>query len=297
MLGAARYLPPRRVAAWALILSAVAIAAQPLPDQPISLTLREGTSMAAALSPDGRTLMIDLLGSLWTLPSKGGAASSHRRVSRRASTGWAPDNAVAFRASRWRWHIYVMNADGSELRAITRALRRSRTVVVARWQPHRVFIGSIGQLRRWEVEVATGAVRQLTRHAAKISRRRTRRPMHGSPLYRNAKIAAVSGRCTRRRRGTVAGSRRRSGQRAVVESRRLEGGLQRDRVEPQRADARWTRHYGRRRRVPVPRAMDVAERSDLHGRRQDQETSDRRRIGAHEFTQRCRSRARYKRRA
>ena len=65
-------------AAWAITLSAVAIAAQTTSgQQQVSLTLREGTSMAAALSPDGRTLMIDLLGSLWTLPSGGGAA---RRV-------------------------------------------------------------------------------------------------------------------------------------------------------------------------------------------------------------------------
>ena len=34
----------------------------------VDLTLTEGTSMAAALSPDGRTLAIDLLGCLWVLP-------------------------------------------------------------------------------------------------------------------------------------------------------------------------------------------------------------------------------------
>src|SRR5438132_592733 len=33
----------------------------------IHLTVHEGTNMAAALSPDGRTIAIDLLGTLWTM--------------------------------------------------------------------------------------------------------------------------------------------------------------------------------------------------------------------------------------
>ena len=61
---------------WTAILSALPLFSQTATSpQPISLTIREGTSMAAALSPDGRTLMIDLQGSLWTLPAGGGAAS------------------------------------------------------------------------------------------------------------------------------------------------------------------------------------------------------------------------------
>lgn len=37
----------------------------------VDATLHEGTSMAA-LSPDGRTIAIDLLGRIWTLPDSGG---------------------------------------------------------------------------------------------------------------------------------------------------------------------------------------------------------------------------------
>lgn len=37
----------------------------------VDATLHEGTSMAA-LSPDGRTIAIDLLGRIWTLPTSGG---------------------------------------------------------------------------------------------------------------------------------------------------------------------------------------------------------------------------------
>src|SRR5258708_32474969 len=42
----------------------------------VHLTLHEGTNMAAALSPDRRTIAIDLLGTLWTLPADGGTATA-----------------------------------------------------------------------------------------------------------------------------------------------------------------------------------------------------------------------------
>ena len=48
---------------------------------PVHLTLHEGTNLAAALSPDGRTLATDLLGTLWTLPSAGGAAKAISDIS------------------------------------------------------------------------------------------------------------------------------------------------------------------------------------------------------------------------
>src|SRR5687767_13882728 len=58
----------------------------------VDVTVTEGTSMAVAVSPDGRTLAIDLQGSIWTLPATGGAA-------RRLTDGfddarqpaWSPD--------------------------------------------------------------------------------------------------------------------------------------------------------------------------------------------------------------
>ena len=135
------------------LLGALALASQTAPTtKPISINLREGTNMAAALSPDGRTLMIDLQGSLWTLPASGGPA---KRVTDEyldaRQPAWAPDNRrVAFQGyADGVWHIYVMNADGSRpARDHLGPIRRSRAVLVARRQPHRLLVGSIGQLRR-----------------------------------------------------------------------------------------------------------------------------------------------------
>ena len=38
------------------------------------VTIREGTNMAAVLSPDGSTLALDALGRIWVLPAEGGSA-------------------------------------------------------------------------------------------------------------------------------------------------------------------------------------------------------------------------------
>ena len=58
----------------------------------IDVTVSEGTSMSVAVSPDGRTLAIDLQGSIYTLPAAGGAA---RRITDLFNDArqpvWSPD--------------------------------------------------------------------------------------------------------------------------------------------------------------------------------------------------------------
>src|SRR5713101_9652366 len=62
------------------------------PGRPIDVAVTEGTSMSVAVSPDGRTLAIDLQGSIWTVPAAGGAA---RRVTDLYNDArqpvWSPD--------------------------------------------------------------------------------------------------------------------------------------------------------------------------------------------------------------
>ncbi len=126
--------------------------------------------MAAALSPDGRTLAIDLLGSLWTLPATGGTA--HRvtdELMDARQPAWAPDGGrLAFQGYRdGIWHIWVMNEDGSALSAVTSGPFDDREPA---WSPdgRRIAFSSdrSGNYDIWDLELASGAVRQITRHAA-----------------------------------------------------------------------------------------------------------------------------------
>ena len=58
----------------------------------VDVTVREGTSMSVAVSPDGRTLAVDLQGSIWTIPSAGGAATRITDIYNDArQPTWAPD--------------------------------------------------------------------------------------------------------------------------------------------------------------------------------------------------------------
>ena len=114
---------------WAAAIGAMAVAAAaavvtqgpPAPRQ-VRLTLGEGTSMAAALSPDGRTVAIDLLGALWTYAAAGGPA---RRILEDGYDArlpvWSPDGRrLAFQAyNRDTWHVWIVEADGGGLQQVT----------------------------------------------------------------------------------------------------------------------------------------------------------------------------------
>ncbi len=156
---------------WIWIAGALALVSQTASGpQPITLTIREGTSMAAALSPDGRTLIIDLQGSLWAMPASGGAA---RRLTDEfmdaRQPAWAPDGQrVAFQAYRdGVWHIYVMNADGSGVDMITSGPFDDREPSWSRDGTRMAFSSDrSGNYDIWDVEVATGALRQITKNPA-----------------------------------------------------------------------------------------------------------------------------------
>ena len=231
-------------ATWISIAGALALVSQsPSGPQQINLTIREGTSMAAALSPDGRTLMIDLQGSLWTMPATGGAA---RRLTDEfmdaRQPAWAPDaQRVAFQAYRdGVWHIYVMNADGSGVRMITSGPFDDREPSWSRDGSRIAFSSDrSGNYDIWDLEVATGTLRQITRNPANDF----------GPAWSPAAsaIAFVSERDDRRgvwRIDPASGAESLDrtgagrGERAVVESRRVARDLQRHRREPEPSDAR-----------------------------------------------------------
>src|SRR5258706_175357 len=65
----------RKLAAIVVLGLVISLKGAPVPAPAhIDVTVHEGTSMSVAVSPDGRTLAVDLQGSIWTLPASGGTA-------------------------------------------------------------------------------------------------------------------------------------------------------------------------------------------------------------------------------
>jgi Tol biopolymer transport system component/imidazolonepropionase-like amidohydrolase len=155
-----------RLIAIALIGAAVAAGRPFAQSRDIRLTLHEGTSMAAALSPDGRTIAIDLLGALWTLPADGGRATRILGDGYDAHLpAWSPDGRrLAFQAYRdSTWNIWAINADGTGLRRLTWGPFDDRE---PHWSPDgtRLAFSSDrdGTYGVWLLAVETGEVRPLT---------------------------------------------------------------------------------------------------------------------------------------
>ena len=93
-----------------------------LAPSPIDVTVTEGTSMSVAVSPDGRTLAIDLQGSIWTLPATGGTAKRITGVFNDARQPvWSPDGKwIAFFAYRdGGYDLWAIAPDGSNQHKLT----------------------------------------------------------------------------------------------------------------------------------------------------------------------------------
>jgi Tol biopolymer transport system component/imidazolonepropionase-like amidohydrolase len=105
---------PRRAAA-----PAAKPAAKPVS---IDVTVREGTSMSVAISPDGRTIATDMQGSIWTMPAGGGEMKRITDVFNDARQPmWTPDGGtITFFAYRdGGYDIWSVNADGSNQKKVT----------------------------------------------------------------------------------------------------------------------------------------------------------------------------------
>jgi len=154
-----------------LVLSASLAALALLQDVPITrqvdLTISEGTSMAAAASPDRQSIAIDLLGGIWILPFRGGEA---RRITpellEARQPTWSPDGqSIAFQGSAdGTWHIYVIGRDGGEAKAITSGVFDDREPAWSHDGSRIAFssdrYGGITTI--WDVEVASGDVHQVS---------------------------------------------------------------------------------------------------------------------------------------
>ena len=101
---------------------------KPAPERPTgggksaTLVLHQASALTLALSPDRKTISMNLLGNLWTLPASGGTATRTSSLMQdTAYPDWSPDGkTIAFQSYKsGTFHIWAMNPDGSNVRELT----------------------------------------------------------------------------------------------------------------------------------------------------------------------------------
>src|SRR5437763_189363 len=87
-----------------------------------TITITEGTSMAATVSPDGKTILLGLHTGLWSLAFAGGTAKLMTNIVQDAvRPDWSPKGDwIAFQSyASGGFHIWIMKPDGSGMRQLT----------------------------------------------------------------------------------------------------------------------------------------------------------------------------------
>ena len=112
-----------------------------IPTRPLQFITDEGTWMSLDLSPDGRTIVFDLLGDLYTLPATGGQAT--RITSGSGFDGqprFSPDGrTIVFVSDRsGSENLYTIDPDGKNLKALTTG--RGQSYISPDWAPDGEYI-------------------------------------------------------------------------------------------------------------------------------------------------------------
>ena len=143
-------------------------------DSTIDVTVSEGTSMSVAVSPDGRTLAVDMQGSIWTMPASGGAMKRITDLYNDARQPmWSPDGrSIVFFAFRdGGYDIWSVSPDGSDQRKLTVGPFDDREPVWSHDGTRIAFSsdrgGALsGDYNIWTFDLRDGSFRQLTNNRA-----------------------------------------------------------------------------------------------------------------------------------
>ncbi len=134
-------------------------------EQSRGVTLREGTNISVALSPDGRWLATDLVTAVWVLPAAGGEARRLTGESQDATLPtWSPDGrSLVFQSYRdGNFHLYLVGVDGGEPRQLTSGRFDHREPSFSPDGKRIAFTSDRGgHYGVWALDVASGAVTPL----------------------------------------------------------------------------------------------------------------------------------------
>jgi Tol biopolymer transport system component/imidazolonepropionase-like amidohydrolase len=162
-----------RKALLAISIAVTAFAAAPTPTR-LDVTVSEGTSMSVGVSPDGRTLVIDMQGSIWTLPAAGGAAKRITDLFNDArQPTWSPDGKwITFFGYRdGGYDIWAIAPDGSNQHRLTWGPFDDREPIWSHDGTRVAFSSDRGDplgsdYNIWTLDTRNGELQQLTKDAA-----------------------------------------------------------------------------------------------------------------------------------
>ena len=128
--------------------------------------VRQGTNISLAVSPDKQTIVVDLLGGLWTLPATGGGATLVIPLQSGVSQPRfdpAGERVVFQRWQAGQWDVWILTlADGS-FSPLTETAFDEREPEFSPDGREVVFASNrSGEYEIWALELATGGLRQLT---------------------------------------------------------------------------------------------------------------------------------------
>jgi imidazolonepropionase-like amidohydrolase/Tol biopolymer transport system component len=138
----------------------------------VSFTTNEGTWMNLDVSPNGRTIVFDMLGDIYTLPINGGKAKAIRSgLAWECQPRFSPDGKkILFTSDAGGGdNIWVMNADGEEAKQLTK--EDFRLLSNPYWTPdgnyfvarkHFTSSRSLGAGEMWLYHITGGSGIQLT---------------------------------------------------------------------------------------------------------------------------------------
>ncbi|MDX3773070.1 amidohydrolase family protein [Chromatiaceae bacterium AAb-1] len=107
----------------------------------VDIKVQQGTWMNIDISPDGKTIVFDLLGDIYTMPVSGGKATALTNdIAWQMQPTFSPDGKyIAYTSDEGGGdNIWIMNADGSEPRAVTK--ETFRLLNSPAWSPDGEFI-------------------------------------------------------------------------------------------------------------------------------------------------------------
>ena len=138
----------------------------------VTINTNEGTWMNLDVSPDGKTLVFDMLGDIFTIPSNGGKAKPLRTgLAWEVQPRWSPNGKkILFTSDAGGGdNIWIMKADGSDAKQVTKEsfklLNNGEWIdseyIVAR--KHFTSTRSLGAGEMWMYHIAGGDGIQLTK--------------------------------------------------------------------------------------------------------------------------------------